>query len=301
MGTNKKVKVYYYIPTMNKFGKEITYPITQILEGLIKEELRDRVYGGTDENIQLKEIKRVEGSEHLWKLCFFKNISESNFKSKIEDEVDEAEPLEDDEYMGQESCCIYDERNSIMAIQNNRYSTSFKGIEMFLKNFIDFKNWYIKPIIGENIEIGEQDTREYKSIIISYIDIKKISQLAGAGDIDAIKNISALANDIGALNGKVELSVGREKSNYLFKGKVGQLLNFLIENKKYASSLKLKVIDKDGVRLIDLINNKVFDEFYMTVSKGDPKAVSKIMNPMITLFEKKLDGELKMLNNVVKK
>ncbi|HHY0049425.1 TPA: DUF6731 family protein [Clostridioides difficile] len=308
---SKTIKVFYYYPiikTVDTFRKEriILYDLNSVLEKLKNLNVEDRVFKLTDEeNIQLKLIEKE--NENKWKLGFLKNSKDSIFKSKLEEVVKEAESLDDDEFIGQECCMIYDKETGVISLQNNRKSVSFKNISSFMNEFIE------KYHNGENIElypitlkpeysnISDLDTINYKSISLSFLDISEIKMLAREESIESVESIAKMSNNLEALSGKIELSVGWNKNRFLEKINLREIVSFFKRHPKLTRGIKVKSYDydKDEIRVIDLIENKLYDEFSITVTKNKVKTFEKIFLPMSECFDVTVEETLDDCNKVM--
>ncbi len=282
----QKIKINYFYPIVKTTdGREVISNLTSLMKGLNTMPPEERIIkDGYDGNIQLKKMSYDSDSKR-WYLCFLKNRTEAPFITKLEDNSDTAEPLEDDEFVGQECCLIYDEESGIISLQNNRSSMSFGGVNSFFNNFTK-KSFRFSAIVYQDkyCEISDEDGIEYKSIILGYTEISKLKELSMMSGDKAIKALTELASDLSAINGKIELNVGRTKQ-VLFKQKLKGLVEFFKMNKEVTKNLKVKMVDHDNVRLIDLLNNKVTDDIDISISKEDPKTFNKILDAMDVKFD----------------
>ncbi|ENK0839248.1 DUF6731 family protein [Clostridium botulinum] len=296
---NKAIKVHYFYPISKlESGEEKLFNLSPILNGLNNVEVEERILEDGEGNIQLKKIDFYPENKR-WELSFLRNRTEAPFITKLDDKVDTAEALEDDEFVGQECCMLYDEESKIIALQNNRSSVSFSGISHFLQNYSK-QGVSLYPIVykDEYCEISDEPEIEYKSVIIGYTDITKIRELATIKDNDAIQLLAKLTNDISAVNGKIELSVGRS-TNFLGKFKLKQLVNFFKKNQGITRSLKVKMLDNDTIRLIDLLSNKANDKIQISVTKDDPKTFNKILNSMNAVFDVALNETFEKCKKII--
>ncbi len=282
----KKIKINYFYPIVKTTDeREVISNLTSLMEGLNMLAPEERIIkDGYDGNIQLKKMN-YDSDKKRWYLCFLKNRTEAPFITKLEDNSDTAEPLDDNEFIGQECCLIYDEDSRIISLQNNRNSISFGGVNSFFNNFAE-KSFRLSAIVYEDkyCEISDEDGVEYKSIILGYTEITKLKELSIMSDDKAIRALTELASDLSAINGKIELNVGRTKE-VLFKEKLKKLVEFFNKNREVTKNLKVKMVDHDNIRLIDLLNNKVNDDINISISKEDPKTFNKILDAMDVKFD----------------
>lgn len=286
----KLIKVNYFYPIKKTVsGKESITSIVPILRSLQEIPKEKRILTDGEGNIQLKDINYDEECKR-WELCFLRNRIDAPFKAKLNDDTNTAEALEDDEFVGQECCMLYDEQRSIIALQNNRNSMSYGGLTSFFRKYIK-EGFRLSPITYKEkySEISFEEDIQYKSIIVGYTDISKLKDLAEREDNETVKILAKIAGDISAINGKIELGVGRAKK-YLGKEKLKELASFFKKNREITNTLKVKMLeDYDSIRLIDLLNNKVYDQFEISVTKDDPKTFGKILSSMHSVFDVALD------------
>lgn len=281
----RKIKVYYFYPMNNIDNNSKLVELDNLLNHLKSMPVDKRILGDVnDEHIQLKFIKYNQ-DEKRWYLAFLKNGIDAPFKTKLDDEVDTAEALDDNEFVGQECCVIYDEQSKVISMQNNRGSISYQSLASFFNKYLKVPI-ILSPITYKNryCEISDEEFINYKSIVLSFTDISKLNTLSEKQDTEAIDLITKLANNLSACNGKIELSVGRTEKR-LDKKKLKNLVNFLKRNKEVVSTLKVKMLDEDTIKLIDLINNKVESNIEVAISKEDPKTFTKIFEAMNNNFD----------------
>lgn len=294
----KKFKVYYFYPVGMVLGKEKIFNLKPILEGLEKIKADKRIIEDGEGNIQLKSIKYNEQSKR-WYLAFLRNQIDAPFKTKLDDATETAESLDEDEFVGQECCVIYDECSKILSLQNNRGSVSFNGINKFLMVYTEDK-FELKAITYKEkyCEISDDELIRYKSIIIGYTDISELMKLSEQDDDEILGCLGKISSDVAALSGKIELSVGRAKS-FLQKNKLKDIVRSLKNNEKCTKSLKVKMVDHDTIRLIDLLNNKVSDDCQISITKNDPKTFKKIFDSMDSAFDSAIDETFDKCNKFI--
>ncbi len=299
--TTKTIKVNYYYPIKrnDNTGDEIVSDLNPIIQALEKIPREKRIKKDGDGNIQLKDIIHDDQNKR-WSLCFLRNRVDAPFKTKLADDISTAEALDDDEFVGQECCMIYDEVSGVVALQNNRYSISCGGLTSFFRDYIK-ESFRISPITLKDkyCEISEETDIQYRSVIIGYTDITKLKELADSQDNEVVKFLVQIANNISAINGKIELGVGRTK-NFLFKSNLKSIVSFFKENRGVTNTLKVKMLDEDTIRLIDLLNNKASDKFEISITKEDPKTFTKILNSMHSVFDVALNETFNKCNLLIK-
>ncbi|NEU05020.1 DUF6731 family protein [Clostridium senegalense] len=295
----KNMKVYYYLPICGKEKNSKILELTTLFEYLKGKNRKERLLKTGEETIQLKRIE-YKDEVNRWELCFLRNRNDAPFISKIDDEG-KAIKLDPNEFVGEEVCLIYDEATKVIALQNNRYSVSFNGIAEFFRSFLDMSKlykFYLSPITYSDKykEISDDMLIKYRSLIVSFTDVDEITKLIEHeedGSFEDIKMISKIAKNIDANSGKIELGVGRDKNSYLKKKRLKNLVNFFKKHNKLTKSLKVKMVDNDTIKVIDLINYKVYDDIKINISKDDPKTFDKILTQINAKFELALDESIK--------
>ncbi|HAU84764.1 MAG TPA: hypothetical protein DCW90_04470, partial [Lachnospiraceae bacterium] len=168
----KFIKIIYLYPVVEINKKKKILKLTTPIQNLNKMDSEDRILEQLDGNIQLKKMEYDESTKR-WNLCFLNNSKDAPFKSKLSDDTDTAVELEDDEYIGQECCAIYDENYSIMAFQNNRKGISVNKLAAFFRKFTgETLTFHVITNSKDYSEIRED--LDYKSISINFMDISKL-------------------------------------------------------------------------------------------------------------------------------
>ncbi|MPQ44543.1 DUF6731 family protein [Clostridium tarantellae] len=282
---NKKIKLYYFYGIIrDENNNKKLAKLSTLLKYLDSISSAERVQEYGEGNMQLKKMN-YDKEKQRWELCFLRNIIDAPFITKLDDNTEVAEALDEDEFIGQECCMIFDEKTQVIILQNNRVSISFSAISKFLSEYTEEKI-DLFPIVYEDkyCTISDDEGIEYKSIVIGYTDISNLIQLSEGENEESIKAILKYGNSLSALSGKIEFGVGRTKG-YLVKEKLKKVVNFFKKNKNATTSLKVKMFDNDNIRILDLISNKLNDSIEISVTKNDPKAFDKILYNMHSRFD----------------
>lgn len=313
----KKIKSHYLYPIKREkdaLGREVLKlaKLDNVLSHLEGLDVKDRVYDLNEDgdNIQLKIIRKTNFDR--WELCFLKNTQDSVFKTKITDETSNALELEDDEFIGQECCMIYDIKTCAVSLQSNIRSISFKYLATFFNSFINERIEFVPITLRpEYNTISDKDEIDYKSVSINFLDISEIYDLAKKEGNKSVEKLTEIAMNLGAINGKIELGVGRSKNNFLEKVNLKEVATFFKKYHRYSSGFKVKVLErkkseeftkdatqedkepKDSIRMIDLIQNKICSEFSISITRKDKKTFEKILNPMDAHFDCVIEKTLK--------
>lgn len=284
----RKFTINYLYPVLKVETEIKLVDLKNVLIGLKELKPEERILPQREGNIQLKKMEYYEGTKR-WYLGFLRNGTDAPFKSKLDDNTESAEPLEDDEFVGQECCVIYDEDSGIIALQNNIRSISVMGLNQFFRHFMS-NAMYLSAITYKEkyCDISDDEFINYKSLVIGFTDISKLQEIAVSEEEKSIKDLAKLANDMSAINGKLELNVGRTKQ-YLGKFSLKNIVNFFKSNREITKGLKVKMVDNDIIRVIDLLNNKVTDNAEIAVTKTDPKTFDKILYSMNSNFDVALE------------
>lgn len=301
---SKNIKVYYYYPIVketNLIGKEEikVVGIETILKALESISLENRVVKIGEDNIQLKIINK--NSEDRWELGFLRNTKDTYFKSRLDESVLCAETLDEDEFVGQECCMIYDEKSRLVALQSNAKSISYSSLATFFNQFIQERIQFIPVTLKEKYSnISDEKGIDYRSVVINFVDIDEINRIAKEESNEAVLALGNISNDLGAITGKVELGVGRSKYKFLNKEKLKRIVEFFKKYPTLAKGLKVKVFENDSIRLIDLIENKVCNDISISIAKDDPKTFDKILNPMNDYIDTVIKEDLDKCNVLMK-
>ena len=192
---------------------------------------------------------------------------------------------------------IYDCTTKLLAVQNNRNSIGANGVSVFIEKLCKKRiSMSILTYADGYDEILSDDKVEYKSLVLGFTKLSELKKLATEED-DNIKKINEITSNIGALGGKIEFNVGRSRSTFLDKVGINNIVKTL-KGFKGNTTLKLKIIQGDCVRTIDLISDKVCSTGIIFVSKEDPKTFDKIISTMQEKFEEALTNELEYCKKI---
>ncbi|SHK37538.1 hypothetical protein SAMN02745248_02394 [Hathewaya proteolytica DSM 3090] len=300
----KNMKVYYYYPMSGGEKNERIYDLDDLFKTLQTLNIEERILFANENSVQntddknkdigkeCVQLKRIEYNEvtERWNLCFMKNRDDVPFVSKRNGEG-HALDLDDDEFVGEEVCLVYDKKTKIIALQNNRYSVSFAGISDFFRQYLEMnelKRFIISPITFDDRykNISDDSLIEYKSISTTITDLSKLESWEdGQEEFKRLKNVADLARSINGATLKLEINIGRSRQIFLQKSGLKKLVNMMKRDEKIFPTLKVKMLDDGEIRVIDLINYKLDDTIEINVSKGDPKTFDKILLQMNAKFD----------------
>ena len=302
--STKKIKVYYYYPIVkntNLLGKDEikVVGIENILNELNKQEVENRVVEIGEDNIQLKKIEKAENGR--WRLGFLRNTKDTYFKSKLDESIVEAEKLDEDEFIGLECCMIYDEVNRVVSLQNNIKSISYHSLEKFFREFTQVNLQFTPLTLKEKYNnISDEPGIDYRNIVLNFIDISEINRIAREENNEAVLSLAKISNNLEAVSGKIELGVGRSKLKFLKKNPLKDIVGFFKNHPKLAKGLKVKVVENGTIRLIDLIENKIYHDINIAITSDDPKTFNKILDLMDAHMDLAIDECLDKCNAIVK-
>lgn len=288
----KKIKVHYFWPTVITSDAKIKLlRLGNHLEILSNVPMEERVFDFNNEVVQLKHVELVDN--RWWHLSFLRLKDDSPFKTTLNTPAVAVE-LEADEFIGEEVCAIFDIQSNILAMQNNRYSLSYRGMAQFFTKFIELGDYIRCDFIPltypkRYTEISDEEFVTYKSLILNFADMKKLKEFAGEDKF--LDELSSLGNHLNAITGKAEFGVGRSNKK-LDKAPLSKLVNLCKQHRDSIQTLKVKMVDNDTIRVIDLINCKLEDEITIFVSKEDPKTFNKILNQISDVFPVTLEETL---------
>ena len=294
--SKKNIRLYYYelakVITTATTESTVTFTNLKVaLDGLINLPSKNRLMKlSHDEILELKIIKKPsDQNNNKWELGFLRNTTETSFKNKIGDSVTEAEKLDPDEYLGYETCCLYDESKNILAIQNNAKSIGANSIALFFQQFIQPAiNLRVNIITDEFERELNEISDECRTLEIGIKDLSKIDT-SSSDEESVARDFCRSAKSMGTKTLKVQVGLGSitkdSKEKTLNIKNIKNSLKFLKKNKSELTSLKIKLSEDGSIRIIDLINNKLSSEFKIDVTKADPKTFEKILQPMYGSFD----------------
>lgn len=182
-------------------------------------------------------------------------LRDVNIPVKARDGKDEeAIPLDDDEYLGEDLTMIYDDNAHILMVQSNRFSLNISAICELIKYTSGFseKSIVMEPIFdmgADTLRTGAYKTLEVAFSNVTYLSEERIGKRPLSSIIHPIKSLGGIA-------GKITVSLGHSKIETLNRIEIQNLIGDIKENEKYIRSARVKVkSDEETVEIIDLFDN----------------------------------------------
>ncbi|MBD5572414.1 DUF6731 family protein [Clostridium botulinum] len=297
----------------NNHDESEPYNLSKHLGEIEKVNTKERVIFYNGDTVRLQSIEKLtetfdnlENCKDLWKLTFIR-LKDSELLGVADEEgnYDEEklkDALEDKQHLASPTPCIYDGEKNIFIIARNREGVFPTAILRFLSKML-------KDILGDNglhfaIIPNEKglkvdDTIIYKNVEITIDNIKKYTVEQNkllkkhAGTIYSMINS---AKSFGINKVKVKLSASLKKEDSMDKLLVSNELTGLNELRdtpdlgfENIKNLEVDVKESAGTKIetIDLINNKIRDNFSIKFEKGDTIKVREVYTRLLGSYSNK--------------
>lgn len=271
MTYRKKIRLDYFEVVCKKNTDPVNQPdrIFDLSLWIKKAEglgLKERTFAYYQEKARLDKFWFMP-SQQLWFLNYIK-LRETGIPS-IAKENQESSPitLGDDEYIGEEACAIYDKSNGILMLQRNFHSLGQKGIEQYLNLLwgCESEMIYLRPICSIELQKKISKAKDYRNLTLKFADIKN-NEIEGDEDL---KGMFDNLKKYGAISGKVQVSMGYERSGSLDHKSVRETLSNVFRNKGVITKAEISFkTDEDApIEIIDLFDEKLSDYIYAFLEK----------------------------------
>lgn len=274
MGYTKKIRFEYYEVVCRRKedrarGADRSFDLTLWIDKARKLSLEARTFDYFQEQARLDQFWFDEDKK-LWFFSFLR-LRETNIPS-IAKNNQEAEPMElnDDEYIAEKACAIYDKSDRILMLQRNRYSLGHSGIELYLNMLWENEDItiYLRPIAPLNIQSAAQHAAEYRKFTIRFADVNK-NTIGNQERNTPLRRLYDGLKQYNALNAEVTITMGYDKTQSLDSRTIKDSIDEIIENKGIVAKAELgiKKDDDSRVEIIDLFEEKLHDFIFVNLEK----------------------------------
>lgn len=297
MSKKRNISFYYYKINFSYEDKPVTLNLSKLLEDLYNEynsnDQREVIeYNG--EKAKLSFISLPGNNDDLYQMTF-ERLRDYNFpvKSKLKGDSSYLS-LSNEEFLGEEVTVLYDKDLSIMMIQNNRNSLSFKSIELFLNSII--QNNGVDGILTLNLMIENNPVARAKRLVgareVLYKGNIQVAQATGKIVSDLFDSIKGEVdkNDADLLNVELKITAKNKVSSgkpYLPDTITNEIISYTGDGG--VTKLSVKGSDANGdIDEINLIEAKITDKFIFEFTHDD-RYLNKTMvfNKMREVYTKR--------------
>lgn len=230
----------------------------------------------------LESIARNEVNESLYYARFYK--LRDIVPAKVKDGTGaESIELDEDEYIGEDVCLLYDDSNGVCMLQKNRFSLSYLKLSDWLS--LSCEKGYrvrLRPINDSNI-FDKLSDKNIRSFDVSFANLYFN---------DNNYTLNKLIRTMQYFNGSkanIRISVGREKHRRLDKDAVGSLLQELRRNKDVFSKAKVTLSDENdsNIEVLDLFDAIMSSTINFTIRDKEILDFETAVKRMTDAYENK--------------
>lgn len=295
--------------------------ISHILEKLSSFEVKKRVKFINSEKIRLQDVEKIsigdslEYEKNVWMLKFIKfkdgelyGIADDN-GSYNEDELDELLNNEGDrgkKYIASPTICLYDEENNVLAIAKNKEGVQQGTIIEFISKVFGIENIYLRAI-KKNDKIIDKNILGYKSIDMRIKDLNGIK----ANQNEVLKQTTP------TVYGAIKAAKTFGMNSFNFNGNINDLKDRILNensSREIFTLAELEIENVDRLKMkaqiegqrkletIDFLEDKLLDQFFITIERGFMIKSDMILNKLIASYKNnyksfKIKGDLNERKN----
>ncbi len=300
MGATYKriVKFSYYkiklVSIENGHEKDCDYDLTNWLALVSDNSHMYRNYDLADTKINFQELYNYS-KEDIYVFRAYK-LRDNNVPSKIK-EGESAEPieLEDNEYIGEDITVLYDWKNSICMIQQNRMSVGVSRLAEWINKTRGFdENQKVTFVpISDRFTKNKLKNKYIRTIEFSFANME---QENGDGPLRSI------INSIGRYNGtaaKIVISVGRAKDAQLDSQSSYDLIEDIQNHPESIRTAKAKLKsmsddDKARIEMVDIFETSSHDYIEFNITEKKPLDFLQAREKMYTVYLERRKDLLKL-------
>lgn len=219
--------------------------------------LDTRIKPYVGDNIRLDYINYNEFNK-LWELSFIRLRSNNLPRWAYNNQESKDIELNDDEYIGEDVCMLYDSENSVICLQRNRNSVSKNGIVAYINQIWDHRDGYVIDFVPI---IKAFDITKGRKGISRKLHIKCSVAKEDLSSCRSLQQMIDTCNDIGGQTIDITISAGRSPKNRLNNSVVFDTIMALTGNSNCKSlQLSYKKDEESPVEYVDLLNCSVVDQ-----------------------------------------
>ena len=271
---------YYDVVTLNDEGKEVLYDLRKWLDTISKKKIAERIEKTGSVQGRLVTAQILEPGYYVLNFMRLDEASDA-YKAKENQQAEHID-LEADEFLGRNTVAVYDEKNHIILIQNNRGSYSVNAIQNYINSTNDDKICYFRPIL-DNFDATRCKKGRIKKI---YVNCSATHQFDADGS-KAFENIIESCEELGGYTFSIEIGIGRGKDKQLNNQRIYATVNTLLRNRGCLSTAKVTLQDEKDADVYDLFDNLRTGKFDLEVPERGELDYMKIARNMYYQYVKK--------------
>lgn len=266
--------------------------------------VKNRTINYNNEVIRLQYINKVSNTfdnlkncKDLWELHFVRIKTNSiSGIATAEGDYDEGllnQKLDPNQYLADGTACLYDGEKNLIIIARNRDAVLPSAILEFFKKVLNEQHLVFAVIPNES-NIKNKESSIYRRLVVG---IKNVKDLDKKDAIFLKKNIPSVYNAINSFEGfgycniKIELTMGDEPKNVSMNNEMVKNTGFKLMESGIKNLNKVEIATKEDintkVETIDLINNKVKDNFKIGFTRKNPILYKNIISSLFESYNKK--------------
>lgn len=215
--------------------------------------------------------------------------------AKVKDGIGaESIDLDEDEYIGEDVCILYDDSNGVCMLQKNRFSLSYLKIGEWLS--LSCQEGYrvkLKPI-NDNDIFHKLNGKNVRNFDVSFANLS--SNFEDVENVSLNQMIRSVQYFEGA-TANIRIGVGREKHRRLNNHAINLLLEGMNRYRDRFSKAKITLSDENdsNIEVLDLLDAIMSSTINVTIKEKEMLDFEDIVRKMQFMYDKKRE-ELSNIN-----
>lgn len=268
--------------------EEKRFDLSSIFNKAIKLKASETAKPFRGERARIQKIKKV--TDTLWGIQFLR-LREVNPPGIANEEGEfEIIKLEDGEYIGEFTGCLYDSEINVLVMHRNIHAFTPSGIEEYLNSTFSEKEIqiFLKPIISGTDIKKVMKAKIYRSFELAIATDKKTIFEEGTGLGELLKKASIFKGS----NIKISIGVGHaKKDKSLDEEGLRKLLGGSYTNKDLNKLVvKYKEYEDAKVEEVDLLEDRRHDLHKFVLDRSTPLTYLMVINQMIDKYNERKEN-----------
>lgn len=279
-GKKKHIKFTYFEVVSMVDDKEVLYDLEKWLYEITSLTLGERKKDINGVQGRLETIEMIE--DDFYALNFMRMDEASDAYKAKENKKAKHIDLDADEYLGKNTVAVYDAKNHILLIQNNKGSYTPNAIQNYINMTNDGEICYFRPMINA-FDVKRCNKGIIKRIIATCSAVNDFDT-EGSADFERIINS---CKNLGSQTFHIEIGIGRGKDKSLNNQSACEVLNTMLQNSNCLSTARVDIYDDEVAGVFDLFDNLQVGKFDLMIPERGELDFIKVAKNIYSVYKAK--------------